>query len=184
MSKANKRCRTNESAMLEEMALRLVEMEGRTSEYQSMAGVAARDLMVSRQKLEKTQTQAMNYQEAIVDIQQQNDAMFKELQVLKQDVEVAKSKVEALQQEKDLLLGEGLHDFMSRQKVCPVCDENKRLCVLMPCFHTFCQRCVIKWGQSNQNRLACPVCRSGVQGTHDFETGMSYELRNIKDPSQ
>lgn len=39
---------------------------------------------------------------------------------------------------------------------CPVCLENVKFYVTLPCMHSFCLTCFLKWGSI---RLNCPVCR-------------------------
>lgn len=43
---------------------------------------------------------------------------------------------------------------------CPVCLEEMPLSTICPCGHSFCQDCISKWIQNNQN---CPLCRAPVK---------------------
>lgn len=47
---------------------------------------------------------------------------------------------------------------------CQICMNNKKNCLLVPCGHTFCRKCVDYWQQTNKN--SCPTCRIETDSIH------------------
>ncbi|XP_070540310.1 uncharacterized protein [Ptychodera flava] len=43
--------------------------------------------------------------------------------------------------------------------LCPLCMNRFTSPKILPCFHTFCQKCLTDWVQNNQGRLVCPNCK-------------------------
>ncbi|XP_070540314.1 uncharacterized protein [Ptychodera flava] len=43
--------------------------------------------------------------------------------------------------------------------LCPICMNRFTSPKILPCFHTFCQKCLTDWVQNNEGRLGCPNCK-------------------------
>ena len=59
--------------------------------------------------------------------------------------------------------------------ICPICMENKRNIMLLPCKHLFCKTCrdqILKKGN-------CPICRGLIIFNFDFEK-IKNESNNIQ----
>lgn len=155
--------------LLRELTERTSRLEQEKAEYQAIAGRASQELANIRGRL-VTKTSAAC--ELIARGEQQVQEMHEENGRIKRALAKTKKDHESLQQM-------SLHEFMSRKSTCPVCMEDKRLCVIIPCFHTCCQRCVIRCGQGlpRDKPLECPTCRQHVVLTHDFETGLWHHDR-------
>ena len=141
--------------LLKELTERIIRLEQEKAEYQVIAGRASQEL---------AQTRGMPHAQQL----QENNRVTAELHKIHRAFEETKK-------ERDELRQMSLHEFMSRRSECPVCMEHKRMCVMIPCFHTCCQRCVIKWGK--EKPLECPTCKTPVTFTHDFETGLWHSDR-------
>lgn len=46
------------------------------------------------------------------------------------------------------------------EKTCPICYENYKNPIVLPCTHVFCGECLLHWMQSGH---ACPECRTPIQ---------------------
>ncbi|MBN3286120.1 RN213 ligase, partial [Polyodon spathula] len=63
--------------------------------------------------------------------------------------------------------------FRYGQQPCPVCLEDPRDPVLLPCEHIYCKPCIGQWFGPAQ--MYCPVCKAAIQD--DFEVKVSEEIR-------
>ncbi|XP_070540305.1 E3 ubiquitin-protein ligase TRIM56-like isoform X2 [Ptychodera flava] len=43
--------------------------------------------------------------------------------------------------------------------LCPICMDRFTSPKILPCFHTFCQKCLTDWVQKKEGRLVCPNCK-------------------------
>ena len=48
---------------------------------------------------------------------------------------------------------------------CPICVETLTVPKGLPCYHTFCLKCLLKYGEHEENdmpgdQVACPLCRA------------------------
>ena len=48
---------------------------------------------------------------------------------------------------------------------CPICTEPYTDPRTLPCIHTFCLKCISRWGRDLQpgDRVPCPLCRSEIE---------------------
>ena len=67
-----------------------------------------------------------------------------------------------------------VRDVLVQHKECCVCNELRRVTVMLPCLHTCCSSCVNKWSLTGPE-LTCPVCRAAVQFTHNTKDGMTVQ---------
>ena len=155
--------------LLEDMTKRIIRLEQEKAEYQAIAGRAS-------QELAQIRSMPHDISKQLQELQEENDRVERKMVDLSTEFHNIHQAFKETQKEYNELWQMSLHEFMSRRSECPVCMEHKRMCVMMPCFHTCCQRCVIKWSQQlpRDKPLECPMCKRNVSFTHDFETGLWY----------
>lgn len=52
-----------------------------------------------------------------------------------------------------------LHTQHSSVDICPICQESSKNNVILPCAHSFCYKCMMRWIAGRQ-KLFCPTCRA------------------------
>lgn len=65
-----------------------------------------------------------------------------------------------------------VQEVLKRHHECHVCNESRRMTLMLPCFHTCCSSCVNQWA-TTQEELKCPYCRAPVQFTHSTKDGLT-----------
>ncbi|KAM4663578.1 E3 ubiquitin-protein ligase RNF213-like [Discoglossus pictus] len=60
-------------------------------------------------------------------------------------------------------------------QMCPVCQEDPKEPVCLPCGHIFCQLCLKKWLETRN--MNCPLCKADLP--ENFTIRVSKELRDI-----
>lgn len=69
------------------------------------------------------------------------------------------------------------------EEICYICMDHYRMgtrVLTLPCKHTFCRRCVVKWLNENDT---CPVCRykfpeNETEIIHNHSNGHSHRHSN------
>lgn len=158
--------------LLQELTERIIRLEQEKAEYQVIAGRAAQELAQTRSMPHDI---VIRFGKQLQEMHEENGRVERRIEQVTAEFHKIHEAFKETKKEHDELRKMSLHEFMSRRSECPVCMEHKRMCVMMPCFHTCCQRCVIKWGK--EKPLECPTCKTPVTFTHDFETGLWHSDR-------
>lgn len=61
---------------------------------------------------------------------------------------------------------------------CQICQQIVAPPVSLPCGHTFCRPCILRWGVAQESALKCPTCRT-MYTTHDIRP--EFMLQNTID---
>ena len=59
--------------------------------------------------------------------------------------------------------------------ICPICFENKKSSICLPCKHFFCGRCLKKLLDKGK----CPICRTDIKITFDFNLKQENLIQSI-----
>lgn len=164
----------SDDVVLRDMATRIMHLEHEKSEYQLIAGRASQECAWARETVARIEHRADQLQIENLQLHQEVGSLEEDLQKMESCLRIGTSG----QQDKPPKDPSTLHEFMSRKSICPVCLEEKRQCVVMPCLHCFCQRCVMEWGRTlpTDKPVTCPICRECVIFTRDFETNITYQM--------
>ena len=58
-------------------------------------------------------------------------------------------------------------------KLCQICFDRQRDCILMPCLHfVYCRRCVNQHRDQNGNSAKCPACNTVLTGQLDCKLNL------------
>lgn len=98
----------------------------------------------------------------------------KERTINKKETEIIALEAKLNDKDREIndLRSKSARDLFSGVQQCPLCNENRKLTLLLPCLHTCCHTCAVAWNANSPgNEFKCFVCREKVLFTHDFETG-------------
>ena len=62
--------------------------------------------------------------------------------------------------------------------ICPICMENKKSIIALPCKHFFCGTCMNKLLDDG----SCPICRTQIKITFDFNLKKETLIKSILPP--
>ena len=58
---------------------------------------------------------------------------------------------------------------------CQICQQIVAPPVSLPCGHTFCRPCILRWGFAQESALKCPTCRT-MYTTHDIRLSSCFKI--------
>ena len=62
--------------------------------------------------------------------------------------------------------------------ICPICMENKKSIIALPCKHFFCGNCMDKLLDDGY----CPICRTQIKITFDFNLKKETLIKSYLPP--
>ena len=78
-------------------------------------------------------------------------------------------------------------DFQEEFLTCSLCseayDHDQRVAKYLPCLHTFCRNCLVRYIRDNQEECLCPVCRKTTTIPQDGVDGIpnNFTVENLKE---